>query len=256
MVFSDEFNAGSLDRSVWNVEGPSFFVNNELQAYVDSPETIRFANVQGADGGALILQPRWQPGFVTPTGRRVDFVSGRIDTRDRVDVTYGRVEARIRMPDAAGVWPAFWMLGYGQWPDAGETDIMEYVGVPTWTASAIHGPGYSGANAIAKRYNFPSGQNVTAWHTYAVERTQDALIFYVDDNEYHRITRADVERLGAWRFDRRQFLILNFALGGDYPAGVNNITTPYFGLPQATVDRVRADEIFMEVDWVRAYERR
>src|SRR5687768_17569669 len=42
LIFADEFNSGSLDRSKWNVIGPDFWVNNEQQAYVDSPATIRF----------------------------------------------------------------------------------------------------------------------------------------------------------------------------------------------------------------------
>ena len=256
LVWSDEFDAGALDRDVWTVEGPSFFVNNEQQAYIDSAETISFSRPAGADGGALVLKPVWQENYTTPTGREVDFVSGRINTRDKVNVTYGKVAARIRMPVAVGVWPAFWMLGYGQWPDSGETDIMEYVGDPTWVNSAIHGPGYSGDTPILKRYYFPQGQDVSGWHTYAVERTPDALIFSVDDIEYYRVTKADIERYGAWRFDREQYIILNFAVGGVYPFNVNSIDTPYYGVPQETVDRIKGGELAMEVDWVRVWEPR
>ena len=40
VIFADEFNGEALDRGSWNVEGPSFWVNNEQQAYIDSDETI------------------------------------------------------------------------------------------------------------------------------------------------------------------------------------------------------------------------
>ncbi len=254
LVFADEFNAGTLDRSKWNVEGPAFWVNNEVQAYVDSPETISFAATAGADGGALVLKPVPRPGFVTPTGRRTDFVSGRINTADRVDVIYGKVEARIRMSDATGAWPAFWLLGYGNWPDSGETDIMEYVGDRAWTSSALHGPGYSGNTPLNKRQFFPAGEDATGWHVYSVVRSPDALVFAVDGRETYRVTRAMVEAFGAWRFDRKQYLILNTAIGGVYPNGVNGVTAPYFGLPQATVDKIGRGEVAMEVDWVRVWD--
>ena len=67
------------------------------------------------------------------------------------------------------------------------------------------------------------------------------------------VTRADIEQHGPWRFDRRQYLILNFALGGNYPNAVNKINAPYYGMPQETADRVAAGEITMEVDWVRVW---
>jgi beta-glucanase (GH16 family) len=252
-VFADEFNAGTLDRSRWNVEGPAFWVNNEAQAYVDSPETISFAASAGADGGALVLKPVVRAGFVTPTGRRTDFVSGRINTADRVDVTYGKVEARIRMPDAIGAWPAFWLLGYGSWPDSGEIDIMEYVGDRAWTSSAIHGPGYSGNTPLNQRQLFPAGQDATGWHVYAVDRTADAVVFSVDGREVYRVTRAMVEAHGPWRFDRKQYVILNFAIGGTYPGAVNGVTAPHLGLPQATVDKIGRGAVAMEVDWVRVW---
>lgn len=253
LLFSDEFDSGRLNREIWNVEGPAFWVNNELQAYIDEATTISFANPDGAEDGALVLKPVSRPGFVTPTGRVTDFVSGRINTRDRFDVTYGRIAARIRMPDAVGVWPAFWMLGYGQWPDAGEIDIMEYVGVAGWTAVAMHGPGYSGDTPLVQRQDFPIGTDVTGWHEYAVERAADSVTFFVDDREIYRVTRADVEQHGPWRFDRTEYLILNFALGGTYPNAVNGITSPYYGMPQETADKVVRGEVAMEVDWVRVW---
>lgn len=253
LAFSDEFNSATLDRSKWNVEGPAFWVNNEVQAYVDSPETISIGTPAGADGGALILKPVYKQGFKTPTGRTTDFVSGRIDTNSKFEITYGRVEARIRMPDAAGAWPAFWLLGYGLWPDCGEIDIMENVGDKAWTSSAIHGPGYSGNTPLVSRQTFPSGQDATGWHVYTVDRAIDSIVFSVDGREVYRVTKPMVEAYGQWRFDRPEYVILNFALGGVYPNAVNGVSAPYFGLPQSTVDKIVAGQIGMEVDWVRVW---
>ena len=256
LVWSDEFNTGALDRSKWNPVGADFWVNYEQQVYLDDPRAIRFvSDVAGADGGVLELRPVWAPGEDPNTERSADFVSGRLTSQGKFDFTHGRAEARIRMPDARGVWPAWWALGNGQWPDTGEIDIMEYVGEADWTAVAVHGPGYSGDTPIVDRQYFPHGTDVADWHVYAVEWTPQYMSFQVDGRETYRATRAMIEEHGEWRFDTPKHLILNFAMGGAYPHKANGIDEPYPGIPQETVDRVRAGEadLAMYVDWVRIY---
>jgi beta-glucanase (GH16 family) len=257
LIFADEFDGAALDRSKWNVVGPDFWVNQEQQAYIDSPETIRFrpGGVDGASGGVLVLQPKFQQGFETPTGRKADFVSGRITTKGKFDFTYGRAVARIRMPDATGVWPAFWLLGNGKWPETGEIDIMEYVGEPDWTGVALHGTGYSGETPLVNKQFFPAGTDVTDWHEYEVDWSADAILFKVDGKLIYRVTRAMVEFYAPWRFDTPEHIILNFAVGGIYPLKTNGIKQPYTGLPGETVERIKRGEIGMEVDWVRVFQR-
>lgn len=122
-VFFDDFAGPELDRSKWLVEVTGRTVNNEQQAYVDSPETISIArgdDAEGATNGALVLQARYRPGFMTPQNRKFDFVSGRINTRGKMNFTYGTAAARIKLAAGPGLWPAFWALGNGRWPDCGE----------------------------------------------------------------------------------------------------------------------------------------
>ena len=252
IIFADEFNSASLDRSVWNVVGPDFWVNTEQQAYFDSPDTILLRHgVAGADGGVLTLRVVFRPGADTHATRGADFISGRIDSRNKFDFQHGRAEARIRMTDAVGFWPAFWLLGYGSWPDSGEIDIMEYVGQRDWTSSALHGPGYSGDTPLAMRHTFSAGTDASEWHTYAVEWSASEIRFEVDGLPFYTVTKPQVEAYGVWRFDNPKYIILNAAIGGGYPNGVNKVTTPYFGVPQATVDKVKAAHVAMDVDWVR-----
>ncbi len=258
LIFADEFDAPALDRTKWNVIGPEFWVNEEQQAYIDSPETIRFlpaGSIEGASSGVLVLQPRFRQGFQTPTGRKADFVSGRITTQGKFDFTYGRAVARIRMPAATGVWPAFWLLGNGRWPETGEIDIMEYVGERDWTGVALHGTGYSGETPLVNKYFFEPGTDVTDWHEYEVDWDADSILFKVDGKLIYRVTRPMVEFYGRWRFDTPQHVILNFAVGGIYPFKTNGIQQPYKGLPEDTAERIRRGEIAMEVDWVRVYRR-
>ena len=254
LVFADEFDSGSLDRTKWNVEGIDFWVNNEQQAYVDSPDTIQFVDgIEGADGGALALKPVYRPGVDTRTDRKADFISGRINSKGKVEFVHGRAEARIKMPADEGVWPAFWLLGNGKWPDTGEIDIMEYVGEPDWIGVALHGPGYSGETPLVNKFFFPEGLDVTDWHTYAVEWTGDRIDFLIDGHLHYRVTRPMVENYGDWRFDNDKYLILNFALGGAYPFKTNRIEKPYNGMPQQTVDAIKAGDVAMYVDWVRVW---
>jgi beta-glucanase (GH16 family) len=254
-VFFDDFAGPQLDRARWNVEVTGQWVNNEQQAYVDSPDVLRLApgsEIAGATNGALVIRAVRRPGFVTGDGKRFDFLSGRINTRGKVEFGSGTTAAaRIKMTAGSGLWPAFWILGTGRWPDTGEIDVMEFVGEREWTSVALHGPGYSGDTPLVKRAAFPLGQDATGWHVYAVEWRPDALVFTVDGAEVYRATKADVEHYGPWAFDNPKFLILNLALGGNYPAGVNRVTTPYAGLPQATVDAIARGEATFLVDWVR-----
>lgn len=252
VVFFDDFSADQLDRSKWNVQGMGQVVNNEQQAYVDSAETIYLAPERpGADNRVLVLHPRHRPGFSIPDGRHFDFISGRIDTRDTFRFMYGSASARIKLPAGPGLWPAFWALGTDAWPETGEIDIMENVGEPDWVSNAVHGPGFSGEGGLVNKLFFSDGADATGWHTYRVDWSPDTLVFKVDGVVTFRVSRPIVEFFGPWAFNNEKFLILNFAIGGVYPFKTNGIEAPYYGLPQETVDKIKADEVRIEIDWVR-----
>jgi len=252
LLFED-FNGKALDRSRWNVEVTGNTVNNEQQAYVDSTATLYFVHGKAAGGaknGALVIKAVYRPGFTSKEQRRYDFISGRINTRTKFEFTYGTASARMKMPTGAGIWPAFWALGEGKWPACGEIDVMETVGDSSWVSHALHGPGYFGNTPIAYRAFFPKGTDVTQWHVYSVDWSPNALVFKVDGQVTYTVTREMVEKYGRWAYDNPKFIILNFALGGGYPNGVNKITVPYFGLSQTSFDRVKAGQAKVLVDWV------
>lgn len=240
-LFEDEFSGSALDRAKWNVIVTGRTVNNEQQAYIDSTDVL------DVGGGTLTIRPRFRAAFKTPEGNGFDFVSGRIDTRGKFDFTYGTAAARMKLAAGAGLWPAFWALGNGRWPDTGEIDVMENVGESTWTSVALHGPGYFGNTPLVKRATV----DVTGWHVYAVDWTPETLAFRIDDREIYRVAKADVEKYGRWSFDNPKHLIVNLALGGTYPHGVNAIEKPYPGISQTTVDAIKQDKVSIAVDWVR-----
>ncbi len=255
VVFFDDFSGRSIDRSKWNLEVTHNFVaNNEQQAYVDSPAIVYIAHgaeAEGAQNGALVIKPVFHPGYQNKEGKTFNFLSGRMNTSGKVQFTYGTLAARMKLPAGTGLWPAFWALGNGDWPDCGEIDIMENVGEPDWVSAALHGPKYFGETPIVNKVFLTPNDDVTHWHVYSVDWTKDALLFKIDGRLFYRVTRTMIETYGRWAFDNSKFLIVNFALGGAYPAKINGVKEPYNGLPQATVDAVKAGKTKVLVDWVK-----
>jgi beta-glucanase (GH16 family) len=245
VLFFDDFTESKIDRSKWNAEITGMHVNNELQAYVDSSATAYI------EDGLLVLRPQYAPKFKTKDGQQFDFISGRLNTRDKFDFTYGTAEARIKLTAGEGLWPAWWMLGNGNWPDCGEIDIMEYVGEPDWASAAVHGPGYSGETPFVNRLYFDKQHDATQWHVYGVDWTPDAMVFKYDGVPMFRVNRKMTSHYGKWAFDNKKFLILNYALGGAYPIKINGVKQPYYGLPESSVNLVKDGQAKMLVDWVR-----
>jgi beta-glucanase (GH16 family) len=153
-------------------------------------------------------------------------------------ILYGRVEARIMVPEAQGMWPAFWMMGNNivteGWPGCGEVDIQERINAathPDWNAGSVHGTGFVGEN-LGTTYHFPSGQTAAGWHTYGMSWQPGSVQFYIDDpaNIYATYTPASLSSLkgAVWPFDsgNGRFFILNLAVGGSWPGNPNS-STPF-----------------------------
>ncbi|AKQ63781.1 Endo-1,4-beta-xylanase A precursor [Myxococcus hansupus] len=239
-VWRDDFDGNSINPANW-FANTGVHVNSEQQNYTTSPRNIQVSN------GTLKLIARHESSNGYP------FTSGRLESAGKREFGHGKVEARIKMPVGPGLWPAFWMLGnnIGQvgWPECGELDIMENVGYADWTSGALHGPGYSGDTPINQRFH-PSSP-VSDWHVYATEFSSQDVKWLIDGVVVKTVTRAEVERYGRWVYDRPYFIILNLAVGGTYPFGLNGARTPSFGVPQSTLDHIRNTAPALEVDWVR-----
>ena len=233
MVWSDDFNGttGTLpDDSKWTYDlgNNNGWGNAELENYTNNPENVSL------DGNGNLV--------ITAIKNGNSYTSARIKTEGKFSQTYGRFEARLKTPYGPGVWPAFWMLGTTlegvSWPQAGEIDIMELRGqLPSTIQGTIHGPGYSGGNAITASYSLRNSRFDLDFHVFAVEWTEDQIDFFVDGYLYNRITKKDVP--GQWVYDHPFFMILNVAVGGNY-AGYPNDQTPF---PQK-----------MTIDYVKVYQ--
>jgi beta-glucanase (GH16 family) len=238
LAWRDEFEgpAGAIDGNKWNLEtGGDGFGNQELEFY-----TNRTDNVALDGQGSLVI-----------TTRRENFggnayTSGRINSAGHFTQAYGRFEARVQIPKGQGIWPAFWMLGANigdvNWPGCGEIDIMENIGRELSTNhGSLHGPGYSGGKAITGKFDLPNGGKLSdGFHNYAVEWEPNVVRWYVDNQLYETRTPADLPAGARWVYDHPFFIILNVAVGGNFPGDPDGSTV----FPQQ-----------MKVAWVRVYKR-
>ncbi|KQC31824.1 glycosyl hydrolase family 16 [Flagellimonas eckloniae] len=240
LVLSEEFNTdGAPNPAVWGFDigtGENGWGNNELQYYTDRTENVTIQN------GVLLITAQEE------SFQGSQYTSARLLTKDLFEQQYGRFEARIRLPFGQGIWPAFWMLGAdideNPWPGAGEIDIMEYRGQePTVLIGSVHGPGYSGGDAISKEYILENDRFDTGFHIFGIEWGPDFVNYYVDDVLYNQITPEDVDEEtdgeGVWVFNKPFYILMNLAVGGTF-VGSPNAETQF---PQT-----------MLIDYVRVYE--
>lgn len=255
LVWSDEFANSSSANSqpnpaIWTYDtGNSGFGNHELETYCawgSSAAPCTVANPSayvGTDGYLHILAQQPSPGVYT---------SARLKTQGLFSFQYGRIEFRAEVPEAQGFWPAGWLLGNNiatvNWPACGEMDVLERVDAaksPDWNEGSVHGIGFTGDTGLGAIYNFPAGQTAAGWHTYGMIWSPGSVAYYVDDTTKPYVTYTNPASLksltgAVWPFDASQasFILLNMAVGGDWP-GSPNASTPF---PAA-----------MLVDYVRVY---
>jgi len=229
LTWQDEFDGPEIDAAHWKHEiGGHGWGNAEDEFYTAEPDNSFIEN------GRLVIQALEQRKQGKP------YTSARLITKDKFAQAYGRFEARIQIPRGQGIWPAFWLLGEdistAGWPDSGEIDIMENIGrEPGIVHGTVHGPGYSGANGVGASYSLPDNAPFADdFHVYAIEWEPEAIRWYVDDVLYNTITPDDVA--GEWVYNHPFFILLNLAVGGNWP-GYPDETTEF---PQRlTVDYVR-----------------
>jgi beta-glucanase (GH16 family) len=245
LVWSDEFSGAdgsSPDSSKWTYDlGGKGWGNQELESYTNRKENARI------EKGNLVITAL-KESYTGADGLTRDYTSARLKTLGLFAQTYGRFEARIKIPAGQGMWPAFWMLGEdissAGWPKCGEIDIMENVGKEPGTVhGSLHGPSTERPTSdLTSIFSLPVGQNFADdFHLYAVEWDPEIVRFYVDSNLYAAFQSSQWPAGGKWVFDHPFFIILNLAVGGNWP-----------GSPDASTKFPQS----MLVDYVRVYTKR
>ncbi|MYS23294.1 Beta-glucanase, GH16 family [Streptomyces sp. DvalAA-14] len=233
-VFSDDFSGASgsaPNASKWTYDtGPgSNFGTGEIETMTNSTSNVHL------DGSGHLN--------ITALGSGSNWTSGRIHTPSAVvgAPAGGKLEvvASIQQPNPGnglGYWPAFWMLGPGQWPENGEIDIMEDVNALSEVAGTIHCGTYPGGvcnegNGIGSGLRGCGGCQ-TGFHTYAMvlDRTNTAnesITFSLDGASYFTVTEGQVGA-STWQqaFDHNLSIIFDLAMGGGFPNGVCGCNSP------------------------------
>jgi beta-glucanase (GH16 family) len=104
----------------------------------------------------------------------------------------------------------------------------------------LHGPSSTAPTSDeTSTATLPSNANFADdFHVYAVEWEPTEVRFYVDSNNYATFQKANWPANGTWVFDHPFFILLNVAVGGNWP-----------GSPDATTQFPQQ----MLVDYVRVY---
>lgn len=226
LVWSDEFNGTSLNSSNWSAEigtGSGGWGNNELQYY-----TNRSQNLQVTGGNLVITALKENYGGM-------GYTSARIKTQNLKTFTYGKIEARIKLPTGQGLWPAFWMLGSNitsvGWPKCGELDIMERVNNNAFVNGTVHWD----ANGHAEFGRVSGNLDFSGYHVYSVEWDSSYIRWFVDGVQFNEFYIAN-NTGNTEEFQKSFFILLNLAVGGNWP-GSPNSSTPFPS--QMLVDYVR-----------------
>ena len=240
IVWQDEFDKDSLDLTKWSREtGGHGWGNNELQYYTDSDSNSYVEN------GNLIVKAEVVPqGIGSSKGLRY-YSSARLRTYGKGDWKYGRIEVKAKVASGQGIWPAIWMLPtdwlFGGWPSSGEIDIMEHVG---YDLGVVHGSVHTEAynhKINTQRSSAKKIANVdTEFHVYSIIWDKDKISFFIDDVQYFIFENDQQSNYKTWPFDQRFHLLINIAVGGDWPGNPDNSTN----FPRT-----------MLVDYVRVYEK-
>lgn len=279
MVWNDEFDSAEIDSRKWNYEvNCSGGGNNEKQCYTNS-KTNAFINSGMLNIVALPAPEGSEKPYTSArltTQKKADFKYGRFEMRAKLPSGQGSWPAFWMMPTDSF---------YGSWPKSGEIDIMEAVNLKVKNAEGVteanvHGTLHYGRDFpnnlnSGKAYALPEGKNpADDFHTYAIEWQEGEIRWYVDGYLYATQRQSEVRynakqqavglkhrgwfaeyfdqgtgekeiHYDAAPFDQKFFMILNLAVGGNWPENVNNggIDASAFAKGQSLV-----------VDYVRVYE--
>jgi beta-glucanase (GH16 family) len=239
LVWDDEFNqpdGSSPDKNKWNYStGGNGWGNSELECYTNR------TNNSFINKGMLVIQAEQEEYM------GCKYTSARLNTLTKGNWKYARFEIRAKLPTTEGIWPALWLLPsnitrYGSWPASGEIDIMELIGKePGRVTGTLHfGNPHT---SITNNFDLPVGVKFSDdFHIFTLDWEPTKINWYVDGKLYQTanqwFTSVENSPFPA-PFDVEFYLIMNVAVGGNWPGNPDATST----FPQS-----------MDVDYVRVYQ--
>lgn len=148
---------------------------------------------------------------------------------------YGYFETRMRMPEAPGFWPAFWLIGVDKSRGTAEVDVVEFLThePDRFSLGLMKHPAKEGEErqSFTTKHVIEPGLLSRQFNTFGVEIAADATTFYLNRQPIWRAATPP-------EFDQPMYPLISF------PADKNRM------------DKGTPDNVTMEVDYVRAYQRK
>lgn len=179
LVFADEFDGDTLDRTkwaTWYTYGPNL---SDSCAYCrthgEEGQIYRDENVVVENGVAKLVARR-KPG--SWYGQAREYTSGMVHSK-RAFTNYGRYEIRCKIPSGMGFWPAFWMFGWST-----EMDVFEF-------GTQHPRRHYLGLirNNRRQSYHYQGADFSKDFHTFALQYEPYFVHYEVDGQRVHTIAR-------------------------------------------------------------------
>lgn len=235
LIWSEEFDQYSslFDQTSWSYAPKG---NSDWSRYLS--ESSDQAYVQN---GRLILRAEKKNG---------EYKTGGVRTKDKVGFKYGKLDVCAKFNSFQGGWPAIWLLPVKrQYPDPteteyqGEIDMMEHVslGENVWHTVHSHYTRDLGFK-IDPPASFSAPFLHDEFNLYTLEWTAEEIKFFINGEEtfsYPNLHLENEAEMKQWPFDVPYYLILNYAVGGEWPGEIDDN-----GLPGQ-----------MEVEYVRYYQK-
>lgn len=249
LIFSDDFNTGSVDAAKWSKFDYVNWNVADWRKFQSQDEALYQSNAD-----SLTLWGRY--GDYTsqsdPTGSANGYACAGLNTQGKFSFQYGKVEVRAKFDSVQGVWPAIWMLPSKpeSWLGSGEIDLMEHLNYEGSAHQTLHYTANNGTNAssyttVNKAYSDLHVGDKNQWHTYGVEWTENAITFSIDGVNTATFTSAGEDK---WPFDKdgnEFYLIVDQQIGGSWVEGLGDK-----GINQSKLSQ---DGAAFEIDSVRVY---
>jgi beta-glucanase (GH16 family) len=230
LIWSDEFSSnGKPDSSKWTFSGRG---TADWKCYCTDDTATAFVK-----GGFLYLRGI-QSNNPSDTAK---YMTGCIQTKGKFSFKYGKLEVRAKLSQGQGSWPAIWLLGEnGTWPDNGEIDVMEHLNFDTIFYQTMHSYYIDKLNHRKDPQYFTTAAfNANDFNVYGMEWFADRIDLFINGKKTFSYPKILNDTTGKqWPFDQPFYIILDQALGGNWPGPVNKND-----LPQQMI-----------VDWVRVYQ--
>ncbi|MCK4375169.1 MAG: glycoside hydrolase family 16 protein, partial [Candidatus Brocadiae bacterium] len=238
-TFDEDFDGTALDLSKWNNTGPNYW---DKTSHWSKDNLI-------VGGGVARLRYEKKTGRHNdePDGKESHYQGGYLDTYGKWVQRYGYFEARMKLPTAPGLWPAFWMSpdrgeeAGEQWrrqstSDGGmEIDVLEHL--TRWGAGryniAMHWDGYGEGHKSVGSSVVYAQPDEDGFITAGLLWTPGLLVFYGNGQE---VARWEDPRVGSVQSDMM-------------------FTLPMGGWDNSPLDDAQLPDDLV-IDYVRVWQRR